>query len=377
MSNEEAGSQKGPKLSHETPSSSTKVSSGLQARQTIQTPHLVEPSIPENLGIVKTTLNDIEDAMANGTLKPLPPDLAARLKKAAEGDANATSGIDTVQVWWHKLKEMTKFYFFGVVALGREHRIRAKETRRRLRESESQGIKGVQEWRHNDFLQTYRIDLMRLVPFVSIILILEEVLPLIILYAPFLLPSTCKLPSQAKRIDELADRKRWDALVSLGNLLKIRDGVSGARSSVSTPLSQERSTTETQLDGLPEGSLSLLCRVLGLAPYGPSLYLRSRLRSTLATLSEEDSYFRSTSSPATSGSSADPVSHLSLSELRLILRRRGFPTSPLSLPQLRDNLTWWLSHPEDQTEKRLAALVALARSSTRVPGGPPPSSRKL
>ncbi|KAG8755472.1 hypothetical protein FRC14_004019, partial [Serendipita sp. 396] len=124
------------------------------------TPHLVIPKVPENLGIVKTALNDIEDAMANGTLKPVPPDLAARLKKAAEGDKVATSGIDTVQVWWHRLKEMTKFYFFGVVTLGREHRVRAKGIRRLLNESESKGIRGVQEWRWNDFLQTYRMDLM-------------------------------------------------------------------------------------------------------------------------------------------------------------------------------------------------------------------------
>jgi LETM1 and EF-hand domain-containing protein 1 len=42
---------------------------------------------------------------------------------------------------------------------------------------------------------------LRLVPFVAIMLVLEEVLPLIVLYAPGMLPSTCILASQRERIE--------------------------------------------------------------------------------------------------------------------------------------------------------------------------------
>ena len=42
---------------------------------------------------------------------------------------------------------------------------------------------------------------LRLVPFVAIVLVLEEVIPLIVLYAPGMLPSTCILTSQRERID--------------------------------------------------------------------------------------------------------------------------------------------------------------------------------
>lgn len=38
-------------------------------------------------------------------------------------------------------------------------------------------------------------------PFIAIVLILEEVIPLIVLYAPGMLPSTCVLTSQRDRID--------------------------------------------------------------------------------------------------------------------------------------------------------------------------------
>lgn len=41
----------------------------------------------------------------------------------------------------------------------------------------------------------------RLVPFLLMLIIIEEIIPLVVLYAPGVLPSTCLLPSQKDRID--------------------------------------------------------------------------------------------------------------------------------------------------------------------------------
>lgn len=334
-------------------------------------PHLVQPAIVIDPGVIRTALNDIEEAMSDGTLKPLPAELAKTSKPNPNDPpvptfAGVELKVDTGKVWWHKFKEMAKFYFFGVVTLGREHRVRAKELSRRLKESEKNGIKGIAEWRDRQFVSTYRKDLLRLVPFISIIIILEEILPLVIIYAPFLLPSTCKLPSQARRIDELADRKRWDALVALGGIMKARNGGTETQQ-IANILGHEEGAAAGRLDRLPEESIPLLCRVLGIAPYGPSFFLKRRLRSTLVELSEEDEHFKSNKAVS---SSTDPISHLSLSELRTILGRRGFPSSPLSLSQLRDNLNWWLRHPEHGTERRLEAVLALARYTPNTPVPP-------
>ena len=48
----------------------------------------------------------------------------------------------------------------------------------------------------------------RLIPFVLIIIIAEEAIPLVVIYAPFLLPSTCLLPSQKERIDQKRREKQ-------------------------------------------------------------------------------------------------------------------------------------------------------------------------
>ena len=47
----------------------------------------------------------------------------------------------------------------------------------------------------------------RVIPFLFIALLLEEVIPLIAIYAPFMLPSTCILPSQRARIEEKKTEK--------------------------------------------------------------------------------------------------------------------------------------------------------------------------
>jgi LETM1 and EF-hand domain-containing protein 1, mitochondrial len=57
--------------------------------------------------------------------------------------------------------------------------------------------------------------LNRLVPFALIILIAEEVIPLVVMYAPFILPSTCILPAQKQRIDEKRREKQQASAVSM------------------------------------------------------------------------------------------------------------------------------------------------------------------
>jgi hypothetical protein len=128
-------------------------------------PYLRQPIKADDQGIIKTALNDIDDAMASGAIQPLPPDLEARYKEKPKEPVQTFGGVelkaDTFRVWWHKLKEMTKFYFFGVLKLGREHRILATDVRRRLKEAEKAGAHGPAQWRDQEFLVTYRKDLFR------------------------------------------------------------------------------------------------------------------------------------------------------------------------------------------------------------------------
>jgi LETM1 and EF-hand domain-containing protein 1 len=228
----------------------------------------------------------------------------------------------TARIWLHKFKEMAKFYFFGVVKLGREHRIVAAEIKQRQKalagSSPLNNIQGnITAWRDQEFLNTYRADLLRLVPFISIIVILEEILPLVIIYAPFLLPSTCKLPSQALRIDQYADQKKWGTLTELGRVLGV---------SPSSSISSGTGGNGSLLNNLPDPLISLLCRLLNIFPYGPTSFLRSRIQNKLQSLSKEDVYFRNAASNIGIGSPS-VAEQLTMGELRTILSRRGMYVS--------------------------------------------------
>jgi hypothetical protein len=65
--------------------------------------------------------------------------------------------------------------------------------------------------------------LKRVIPFLFIALLLEEVIPLIAIWAPSTLPSTCILPSQLERIEEKLTEKTLTLLAeNKQKLLELR-----------------------------------------------------------------------------------------------------------------------------------------------------------
>ena len=91
----------------------------------------------------------------------------------------------------------------------------------------------------------------RLVPFVLTIVIIEEIIPLIVLYAPGLLPSTCVLPSQRERILTKRHEKQRQAytFARLADIFKNGD------------------QSSAQLSSLDDESINVLCRFVFSCPY--------------------------------------------------------------------------------------------------------------
>ena len=53
-----------------------------------------------------------------------------------------------------------------------------------------------------------------------IIIIAEEAIPLVVIYAPFLLPSTCLLPSQRERIENKRREKQTNFAISMKSVFR-------------------------------------------------------------------------------------------------------------------------------------------------------------
>lgn len=78
-------------------------------------------------------------------------------------------------------------------------------------------------WGEANLVRTHQSDLRKLPLFLAILIIVEEVLPLVVIYAPFLLPSTCILPSQLLKIRHGEEVKRAAAAERLRAAEKVKE----------------------------------------------------------------------------------------------------------------------------------------------------------
>ncbi|TFK54051.1 hypothetical protein OE88DRAFT_1654531 [Heliocybe sulcata] len=261
---------------------------------------------------------DIAEATKHGILAPPP-----------EGAGTIRRGI-------HQIWELTKFYGRGIKMVVKNSQ-RAKEMQKRVKE----GGHPLSRW-ETRFIQTYRQDLKRLIPFLIIVLIIEEIVPLIAIYAPGMLPSTCILPSQHQRIQEKR-RERLTAAVDANTDL-LRRIEQQANDSGVVPL--------PQLDAYATSVLSTILNASSMI----SLHAirRWRISNKLNEISKDDKLLIR----------EEYGKRLTSEEVTQALEERGIVVANLKPADQARLLTWWLKSTADTDEtdtvSRRVALVALA-----------------
>ncbi|KAG6862289.1 hypothetical protein C0995_015986 [Termitomyces sp. Mi166 len=211
------------------------------------------PESPSSLRDVKeTSRRDIEDAEAHGVLKP-PPE-----------------GANWFRSTLHKAIELAKFYYRGVKLIF---------TRRKDISLIHARIKtGGSPLTRSEFrlIRTQKSDINKVVPFLFIALLLEEIIPLIAIYAPFMLPSTCILPSQRQRIKaKRADKATAFALEHrhIFDLLKQAESPPGHISLIALKSA---------------GTSAAVCGVLRLSTVGIDALRIRRIQNHLRFIAEDD-----------------------------------------------------------------------------------------
>ncbi|QRV79194.1 LETM1 and EF-hand domain-containing protein anon-60Da, mitochondrial [Ceratobasidium sp. AG-Ba] len=251
---------------------------------------------------IKMAIADVVKAAEAGALVPPPKD-AGKIAKL-----------------WHQAKELFKFYVRGLKQL-LTHRQIVKDIQARVKDEKAQGIPSTMTWEEAHFIKTYQEDLVKLVPFLLILLILEEALPLVVLYAPFLLPSTCILPNQRARILWKRDDAQYMARQDVRRIIAELGPVS--------------EIVNNGVAGMSEQLVTSLTKTFGLSTRGPVMLHRRRLEKHLAYLLDDDRLLVDESHMG---------SHLDLRNLRNAMSERGFLASAEE-SQLRTTL-----------ERRLKAL---------------------
>jgi len=238
-----------------------------------------------------------------------------------------------VATLWHKAKELFKFYFRGLKLVITHHK-QAKALQARVKA----GGEPLSRW-ESRFIQTNKTDLARLVPFVAIVLLLEEVIPLIVLYAPGMLPSTCILASQRERIDaKRREKQRAYAETSRDAFLDVlKAGPTALASSLPSTLS-----------GIS------LCGLLSLSTWGPAFRRRRRIERHMKFVTVDDTLL-------VREGLGDRLTHPELLEA---LGERGVVTDDLNTTTMKARLRWWLT-TADKTDEGTAVSrrIALAARS--------------
>ncbi|TFY73621.1 hypothetical protein EWM64_g10391, partial [Hericium alpestre] len=171
------------------------------------------------------------------------------------------------------------------------------------------------------FVQTFHRDAIKMVPFVVIVLVVEEIIPLIALYAPFMLPSTCIMPSQWERIE----RKRRE---------KQRVFAEGMRHDLAAVRKA--------------GSLAAV-------PNGPPLLALCgwRIQRRLSAIAADDALLKL----------EGMGERLTAPELLEALEERGIIGDGLDGKELKARLRWWLAAAEQSEEDATGCRVSLVARS--------------
>ncbi|KAF9047288.1 hypothetical protein BJ165DRAFT_1082310 [Panaeolus papilionaceus] len=260
-------------------------------------------------------IKDIHDAESHGILTPPPP------------------GADWFRRILHQAIQLFKFYFRGVKLIW-SRRGDIAVINARVKAGGAPLTRA--EWR---LIQTQKDDINKVVPFLIIALILEEVIPLIAIYAPFMLPSTCILPSQRERIEaKRAEKARTfkDQYKHVYAALRRAEAPQGFIS-----------LSNLSLSGAP----TAVCGLLGLSTIGPDFLRIRRIKQRLQFILNDDTLLL-----------ADPNAPISNRELKEALEERGISASsqPLSNQDLYSRLSWWLDAISSDNAQ-LSADDALAR----------------
>lgn len=184
--------------------------------------------------------------------------------------------------------------------------------------------------------------------FLLILVTVEELLPLMVIYTPFLLPSTCILPSQRLKI-----RKRFE--VQREARIKELRAMIAAQPQLEPPYDEQLAGKTLSL--LPPEGVKKLVNVYNLSSWGGTALMRSRLVQHMKRLREDDVRL------ATSSLLNEPKEE-SIELLADACTERGVRAVNVNLDEMVENLRRWLA--STQVEVQVPDLE-LALTPARLP----------
>ncbi|ORE15834.1 hypothetical protein BCV71DRAFT_184622, partial [Rhizopus microsporus] len=196
--------------------------------------------------------------------------------------------------------------------------------------------------------------IIKLIPFGIIFCILPESIPLLVIYVPAMIPSTCLKDSQIVckiRIIELQkQREKLDKVRQkmTMNVLKSAEQVQGIAPEdfLSLPKFQriaKHYAYDFDLSRIDRRHLSAYCRFMGLNDYGTQGMLKKRLAKYMDYIEKDDKLL-----------AKEGVDNLDIKELSTAVEERGMRSLNEPEEQMRRALKYWLAVTQNQQSGQIA-----------------------
>ncbi|CAO1617988.1 unnamed protein product [Sympodiomycopsis kandeliae] len=288
--------------------------------------------------------------------QPPPPPSSAQ-------DPKSTSISAKIKGLYHQVKFLFRFYLNGVKQIWVDRK-RVQEIKASVKSTGRQ-----LEWSEKRLIRVHSDDLKKLPLFLAILLILEEILPLVVIYAPSLLPSTCILPTQLLKIRQTEEIKRSAAIERLRNSKEVQDLMSTAGWSVKAVGDKKDTVANMEamfnagkgadvgdkFKALSKETLIDFSKVFSLGTtLRPTSILRSNLESHLSFLGKDDTSLRGL--PTSTNYSQLPESNPLLAE---VSTQRGLRCCEVESLEMFENLRDWLRITSKQSSSSAHQVLFL------------------
>nr|CDI53811.1 conserved hypothetical protein [Melanopsichium pennsylvanicum 4] len=248
---------------------------------------------------------------------------------------------DRAKELWKTAKYLFKFYFNGVKQIW-ANRTQVKVVQARV----ASGGSGLTR-EESQLIQVHNADMRKLPLFLFILLILEEALPLVVIWAPSLLPSTCILPTQLTKIRLGEEVKRANAVEALRESEAVKkllpvvqvtsnkdrgDGGGGLKIAAA-----HADASEDVFSSLSSEELAKLAKMFSLSTWGGSGMIRRRLDLHMSYIRNDDALM----CPRDGSVSSIPQNANALAKA---CGERGLRCSAIDHKEMFESLRTWLRY---------------------------------
>ncbi|KAF9955133.1 hypothetical protein BGZ65_003591 [Modicella reniformis] len=238
------------------------------------------------------------------------------------------------------LENLTKALSAGTVGSGKEIVIQCRDGVKQLWVNK-RIVKGLKKAQKEEGYQLTRrefqlilktdTDIKRLIPFGLVFFFATEYIPLIIIFAPQLIPSTCVTPSQLEGRRKKIHEKRCvmtEKLIRMNRREITKEGLANYNSFIGIANKYGEAFDYKVID---REHLSSFCKFMGLNGFGPKFILEKRLNKHMGYLKQDDLLLQ-----------RDGINSLTFAELQVANEERGMRSLQVSKDHLEKSLGYWL-----------------------------------